>query len=108
MSAPPDGAAAAGWLGRAGIALEPGEALLFLGAAGVLLPSELGLEAAVRTGSPPTAAQREALRGLWLRTGAPPRAPAPMPLRPLAPGVLGALWRRVRESLARAPRAETE
>ncbi len=108
MSATWDGAAVTRWLSRAGIRLEADEAVLFLDAARVLLPPELGLEAAVRAGLPPTAGQREALRALWLRTGAPPRAPAPMPLHPLAPGVLGALWRRVRESPARTPSTEAQ
>ncbi len=100
--------AAADWLGRAGIRLEPEEAVLFLEAAGVLLPPELGLDAAARAGLPPTPGQRDALRALWLRTGAPPRAPGPMPLHPLAPGVVGTLWRRLRESLARTRTPSTE
>ncbi len=108
MSARWDPAVAAGWLERAGIRLEPAEAVLFLEAARVLLPAELGLEGAARAGIPATAAQREALRALWLRTGAPPSAPAPMPLHPLAPGVAGALWRRLRESPARTPSTEAQ
>jgi hypothetical protein len=107
-AAPRDGAAVAGWLRRAGFRLEPEEAVVLLEAARVLLPPELGLEAAARAGTPATPAQREALRALWLRTGAPPRAPVPMPLHPLAPGVLGTLWRRVRESLARTPTTEAQ
>jgi hypothetical protein len=107
MTMASDEVAVAGWLGRAGISLEPEEAVLFLEAARVLLPPELGLEATARAGVAATAAQREALRALWLRTGAPPRAPAPMPLHPLAPSVLGALWRRVREP-ARTPSTEAQ
>ena len=103
-----EGVAPAGWLAQIGLSLAPEEAILFLDAARVLLPAELGLEAALRAGAPPNPAQQDALRALWLRTGAPPPAPCPMPLHPLAPGVVGATWRRLREAWSHAPRAETE
>lgn len=95
-----------GWLAEAGLRLQPEEAALFLEAARLLLPAELDLEGTLRAGGRPTEAQGLALRKLWLRTGAPPPAPIPMPLQPLAPGVLGAAWRRLREALSRSPRAE--
>jgi hypothetical protein len=100
--------AAAAWLGQAGLSLQPLEAAAFLAAARVLLPPALHLEEAVRAGAAPTAEQQEALRALWLRTGAPPEAPEPMPLHPLAPGVVGTFLRRVREALWREPRPEVE
>ncbi len=103
-----DHAALAGWLGRAGLALEPEEAVLFLGAARELLPAELGLDATLLAGAPPSEAQSLALRALWLRTGAPPSAPVPMPLNPLSPTVIGAAWRRLREAWARSPRTQAE
>jgi hypothetical protein len=106
--APPQEAAAAAWLRQVGILLQPEEAALFLEAAQVLLPPELDLHAAVAAEAPPTEAQRQELRALWLRTGAPPPAPAPMPLHPLAPGVIGASWRRLREAWSHPPRTETE
>ncbi len=95
---------AVAWLAQAGIHLAPEEARVFLDAALVLLPPELGLGLTLDAGEPPGEAQREALRTLWLRTGAPPPAPVPMPLQPMTPGVLGTAWRRLRES--RAPRTE--
>ncbi len=103
-----DGLALARWLGQAGLELRAEEAAVFMEAALVLLPPELGIEAAALAGDPPTEEQREALRALWLRTGAPLPAPAPMPLHPLAPGVLGASLRRLREALLPAPGPETE
>jgi hypothetical protein len=101
-------AAAASFLGQAGFSLQVGEAALFLAAALVLVPPELGLREAVRAGTPPTAAQREALLALWLETGAPPPAPVPMPLQPLAPGVAGATWQRLRAAFSRALRTEPQ
>ncbi len=98
----------AGWLAEAGLRLQPEEAVLFLEAACLLLPVELHLDRTLQAGERPTEAQGRALRELWLRTGAPPPSPVPMPLQPLAPGVLGAAWRRLRESLSRPPRIETE
>ncbi len=103
-----EGVALAGWLARLGLSLEPEEAVLFLDAARVLLPPALGLDATLRAGAAPTPAQQAALRALWLRTGAPPSAPCPMPLHPLAPGVIGASWRRLREAMSHAPRTEPE
>ncbi len=100
--------AQAGWLARVGLSLEPEEAVVFLDAARVLLPAGVGLDAAVRAGAEPTPAQREALRALWLRTGAPPSAPCPMPHHPLSPGVFIASWRRLREALWHVPRTEPE
>ncbi len=103
-----DGVGLAAWLDRVGVSLEPEEAVLFLDSARVLLPPELGLEATLQAGAAPTPAQRDALRALWLRTGAPPSAPCPMPLHPLTPNLFGASWRRVREVLSHSPRPEAE
>lgn len=102
-----DGVAAAAWLRLAGLRLEPEEAVLFLEAATALEPW-LEPWAAIATGAPPGEVQQIALRGLWLRTGAPAAAPHPMPLHPLSPGMIGASWRWLREALSRSPRAQAE
>lgn len=92
----------------AGIELTPDEAALFLAAARVLLPAELGLEASLRGEAPPAEPLVAGLRALWARRGLPRRAPLPMPLQPLAPGVFGLAWRRVRTAVSQAVRAEPE
>jgi hypothetical protein len=108
MTPPRAGAREVRWLRDAGIALGPADAELFLAAAATLLPSSLGIREAARGDAAPTPAQREALRELWLRTGAPPPAPTPMPLHPLTPGVLGAAWRRLSAAFGRSVRPEAQ
>jgi hypothetical protein len=103
-----EGEALARWFEQVGLRLDGDEATLFLAAALVLLEPELGLRQRVRTGMPPTEEQRAALSALWLQTGAPPPVPTPMPLHPLAPGVFGAAWRRLRSTFARALRPEPQ
>lgn len=102
------GVTLAGWLAQIGLGLEPEEAIVFLDAARELLPAKLGLDASLQAGAPPSQEQQDALRALWLRTGAPPPAPCPMPLHPLSPGVIGASWRRLRETWSHPPRTESE
>ena len=76
--------------------LDPDEEAVFAAAAAALLPR---LEPHPEERCPALAADGEALRALWPQTGAAPPAPTAMPPQPLAPGVLGALWRRLRAAL---------
>lgn len=101
-------AAAAGWLAQAGLRLGRDEAQLFLAAAQVLLSPAVDLRAAVLRGEPPTPAEREAVQALWRLSGAPPLAPTAMPLQPMAPGLVGQLWRRLLGEPGSASGAEAE
>lgn len=98
----PDSAALAEWLKQSGLRLQAEEAALFLAAALVLLPPDLDLLATALSGAPPSLVQQNALRALWLRTGAAPPSPTEMPRQPLAPGLVGVFWRRFRGALSRA------
>jgi len=100
-----NGQAAAEWCGRAGIPLQPDEAAVFRAAARALLPPGLDGDAWLEA-TPPSEALRSALRELWLRTGAAPPAPTPMPVHPLSPGLVAILWRRLRTALWKALRFE--
>jgi len=62
------------------------EEALFFAAARVLLEGKVGSKAA--------------LRALFARSGRARPAPAPMPEQPLAPGLLGLAWRRLRAAIA--------
>jgi hypothetical protein len=92
----------------AGIDLHREAAGVFVAAAAVLLPRDLGLAECVRGGASPGPALLSALRALWTRTGMPAPAPTPMPLHPLSPGVFGVQWRRLRAALSQALRVEAE
>jgi hypothetical protein len=103
-----NGQALAAWCERAGIELHPDEAAVFLAAALVLLPPEQDLAASLRDAAPPSEALVSALRALRLRTGMAPRAPTPMPLHPLSPGLIAIHWRRLRTALSQALGVQAE
>ncbi len=99
--------APAEWLAELlGESLCPEEQALFLAAALVLLPPDLGLGTYLRQDGPAPEPLSAALRDLWLRTGRGPRAPSAMPEHALAPGVLTLLWRRLRLAAGPALREE--
>jgi hypothetical protein len=82
------------------VRLGPEEATVFMSAALVLLPREVVSRLGLRDAGAVPEPVRAALRALWLRTGIGPPAPAPMPEHPLAPGLLGVCWRRLRSAFA--------
>ena len=83
-----------------GVRLGPEEAAVFMSAALVLLPREVVSHLESREAGTVPEPVRAALRALWLRTGIGPPAPTPMPEHPLAPGLLGMCWRRLRNAFA--------
>ncbi|OFX20486.1 MAG: hypothetical protein A2V77_02365 [Anaeromyxobacter sp. RBG_16_69_14] len=88
--------------------LSPEDAAVFLAAALVLIPPELELRASLMGDAPASEELRDALRGLWLRSGMAPPAPVSMPLHQLSPGLFALGWRRLRAALAQAFRIEME
>lgn len=84
------------------IQLSEDQRAVLLAAARVLLPSELDQH--LPDSGPVPESLLAAIQALWLRTGQAPAAPTSMPQQPLAPGLIGIFWRRIRTALALAPR----